>query len=865
MVFSIIYKIIGIVRVIKTPKALKYANKNGIACLVLACLNPIATLFAHNVDNAQKSQKANEYKAIVTEIFEEDELFVLFYNKVALVVDPQLETQIVIPVNTKNPWTSLEGHIRNKRNIYFCPSEKQLTTAIEYMPCPLDSSILMSDKYAMYRLSSPEQLFKKEWKMRRDERCKAVVFGGLRYGDLQTAEDNFLAFRGDRGIFSEYKYLKSSYDEAIYIDSIFRKNKIEVALLTGESGTKQNFFNIPQQDVKVVHIASHGFYDSQKDNLESHSFSEWMMAHSGLILSGASKRNNKSSKDDGILTAQEISNTDLSSVKLVTLSACDTGLGDVKENELYGLIKGFKKAGAGTLLVSLSQVNDTVTGLLMKSFYDNIFRGDNPRRALENAQRYVRLRDNGRFNDPIYWASFILVDDIDNNIGQYVSQSYRDKFLSHIIDAENLYHDFDIIPDWELFNGKVTNKDALIRVCPYYADKSVDYVAMIGDINHNIKLIRLFSIENGEINGLPINDLTMQAVDSILWKPIIPYLGDYQNLYCHFSGFLARYPYESLSSVYEKYKIHRLSSFQALCEIERNHFTHSPHIALYGGLDFNREHEEEVNDGTQLTRGLREDRMLLQYLPGSKIETDSIASLMRENSNSKVFLLQGMDGSEYNFYNLLSNNYLNILHLSTHASALPDAIQTIKGMDFSWHSIKDYILDHCCLCMAGANDTWFDPDLENDNILTGSEISKLDLSNIELLVLSCCDTEIGNIAESASMETSWNLVKAFKLAGVKAILYSIGKVDDAATHLMMTQFYKNLLSGNSISESLLLAQKYLREYEITNSKFLAPAQRRHNEIAGKAIEDSTGGIVKINPYADPKYWAQFVLIDALGN
>lgn len=800
----------------------------------------IITLFHFSVKaadvhrlNYTNSVFENQYKRITSEIFQEDELFVLFYMDIALVVDPNVEKQTVIQIKTENPWESLRQYINNKSNIYFCPSERQLTTAIEYMPYPLDPSIMMADKFAMYRLSSPEQLFKEDWKIKRGKNYKAVVFGGLKYGKqkepLDVVTTDQLAFRGEtegRGMVSNYSYLNSTYDEAIYIDSIFRKHKIEVALLTGENGTERNFNNISEHNVDIIHIASHGFYDSLRDNIQSTSIPEWMMSHSGLILSGATKGRSDDYIEDGVLTAHEISISNLSSVKLAVLSACDTGLGDIKENDLYGIIKGFKKAGAGTLLVSLSQVNDTVTGLLMKSFYDNIFRGDNPRRALENAQRYVRLRDNGRFNKISYWSSFILIDDIDSNLGYNVDEETKRMFLTEIIDVENLYSDFDLVPQWDELKDRLSSKDLIIRICPYVSNNSSDYVAYVGDVNGNSNVIRITSLKDGAINGTPLQSLTMQQMDSIIWQPLLPYIGNYKNLYCHFSGFFQGYPYESLPSVFEKFNIYRLSSFETLYKNNNSNYITEPNIALFGGLDY---FEDESETNNQNKSFLTRDYAFASgftYVPGTKQETDTIASYFYKYRPNSIRLIQGSQGNEDNFYKVISNKKLNILHLATHAISY-----TIGNQDrynYTWHTIPSYLLDFNGIALSGAN---LAEDCYNhgcNNILTGSEISELDLSNLKLLVLSCCGSK-NEVLQSFSIETPWNIVTAFKIAGVQTILFSLWDVEDESAATLMISFYRNLLNGNSIIASLSKAKLELRN----------------------------------NPkWSNPRYWAPYVLIDA---
>ena len=259
-----------------------------------------------------------DYQRIVQKIFNDDELFILFYMDAALIVDPTQESQIVKLVDAEDPWGDVKEFLYGKSNIYFCPSDKQLGKAIEYIKCPIDTTMLMSDKYGMYRLSSPEELFKNRGDSFRRANHKAIVFGGLQYDSALEGEDNMLAFRGqdsmrEQGL--QYTPLKSSYYEAIYVDSVMRKNGMEVALMTGENGTETSFYQIPGKNVDILHIASHAYYTPEIDNMASKSLEEWMLSHSGLVLSGA---NNGCtfSDNDGHLTAYEISQTDLSSINL---------------------------------------------------------------------------------------------------------------------------------------------------------------------------------------------------------------------------------------------------------------------------------------------------------------------------------------------------------------------------------------------------------------------------------------------------------------------------------------------------------------------------------------------------------------------
>ena len=103
---------------------------------------------------------------------------------------------------------------------------------------------------------------------------------------------------------------------------------------------------------------------------------------------------------------------DLSGTELIVLSACETALGDVSSEGVFGLQRGFKKAGAQSLLMSLWKVDDTATQILMTEFYKGLTLGQSKREALLNAQKYLRQYQNGKYDKPEYWAAFILLDGI---------------------------------------------------------------------------------------------------------------------------------------------------------------------------------------------------------------------------------------------------------------------------------------------------------------------------------------------------------------------------------------------------------------------------------------------------------------------
>ena len=149
----------------------------------------------------------------------------------------------------------------------------------------------------------------------------------------------------------------------------------------------------------VLHIATHGFFLRQ-DNIDGIN----SMIRSGLILAGVNNKNLMT--DDGILTAYEATNLVLDSTYLVVLSACETGLGEVRNGEgVYGLQRGFLVAGARFVLMSLWKVDDFATRTLMEEFYTRWLEGMEIHEALKTAQQKLR-KD---YPHPYYWGAFILL------------------------------------------------------------------------------------------------------------------------------------------------------------------------------------------------------------------------------------------------------------------------------------------------------------------------------------------------------------------------------------------------------------------------------------------------------------------------
>ncbi|TAL70501.1 MAG: CHAT domain-containing protein [Bacteroidetes bacterium] len=169
----------------------------------------------------------------------------------------------------------------------------------------------------------------------------------------------------------------------------------------------------------VLHIATHGYFDEDLNAKEDdYSILNNPLLRSGLVFAGANDvikllQNNSDTNflqynDDGLLTAYEIMNMNLSNTDLVVLSACETGLGEVMNGEgVFGLQRAFQVAGAKNIVMSLWEVDDEATQKLMTLFYDNWLKTGNAQSSLKAAQK--EMKKNPKYSHPRFWGGFVVL------------------------------------------------------------------------------------------------------------------------------------------------------------------------------------------------------------------------------------------------------------------------------------------------------------------------------------------------------------------------------------------------------------------------------------------------------------------------
>ncbi len=166
----------------------------------------------------------------------------------------------------------------------------------------------------------------------------------------------------------------------------------------------------------IVHIATHGYFqqdvESSSVGVNEENARNNPLLRSGILLAGASPTikgevmPNLESNDNGVLTAYEAMNLNLEGTDLIILSACETGLGDVRSGEgVYGLQRSFLVAGAKALVMSLWKVDDAATQALMTNFYTNLSKGGSKVKAFKQAQLQLMTK----YKEPYYWGAFVMI------------------------------------------------------------------------------------------------------------------------------------------------------------------------------------------------------------------------------------------------------------------------------------------------------------------------------------------------------------------------------------------------------------------------------------------------------------------------
>mgnify|MGYP002623008846 CR=1 FL=1 len=414
---------------------------------------------------------------------------------------------------------------------------------------------------------------------------------------------------------------------------------------------------------------------------------------------------------------------------------------------------------------------------------------------------------------------------------------------------------------WQDVKASLEDGEVAIEYCyaprmENYPDMQPYYGAFVMRKDFDFPL--LISLENvdsvesvfGDIESDPlmINDLYASnksvILYNMLWSKLTQHLNGINTVYYSTAGPLSTLNFEVLygddgKMLNEKYAMRRVSSTANICNEKQSASVTLHSSVLYGNIDYEESEEEMAQAsetyksftgtsiGNELTMRSENDRGRWGLLPSTKNEIENIRRLLLQK-NVYVTTLEDNAANEESFKQL-SGSSPDILHLATHGFVI-DTQQKAEGNRFvestNVYSQKESYMMWAGLLMAGANNVWqgkFSLENVEDGVLTADEISRLDLSNTKLAVLSACETARGKIDP---VDGVYGLQRALKIAGVQTIVMSLWKVQDDATSMLMTQFYTYLTSGVERHQALWKSMMDVRK-----------------------------------KYKEPYYWAGFVMLD----
>lgn len=435
----------------------------------------------------------------------------------------------------------------------------------------------------------------------------------------------------------------------------------------------------------------------------------------------------------------------------------------------------------------------------------------------------------------------------DHNV--YKSLEEKETLLKEALMANTSNSNYSSIPTWRDVKQSLKQDECAIEFVTYSGfartnseTKELKYAALIltseSDYPQFVEVCTYNQLHEVILDALKeqeigINDLYVQGQKHILykliWEKIDNYVKESKTIYITpILGIkntnIGYIPCPDGCYLNDKYDIRIVTSTAKICNQERIQFSDA---YVYGGIEYTKgkHNSNQISYRSIVINELCDStRNGFGFLRASGFEADQIASTLQANG-IETNLVKGMNANEDSFRGM-DGHSPSIVHLSTHGFYLVgfDKYSEYFNKLIPYSSQNSWML-LSGLLLADANSTLRRPNDQtplNDGVITAEEIAMLDLRNTKLVVLSACETAIGeNLQEGFG-----GLVRAFKNAGVKSVLASLWKVPDDATAKLMISFYKLFLSGTEMHLALKMAQKEVSKL-----------------------------------YPDPYYWAGFILLD----
>lgn len=293
-------------------------------------------------------------------------------------------------------WGKIEPELKGKKVIYISPDGAYNQLNLNTLKKPGADYII--NRYDLTILGNSKDLLALKAKKASATKKNATLLGFPDYAGASIAA------------------LPGTKVEIEGVSKILKAAGYQVNQLTQKTATEANLKKV--KGPSLIHIATHGYFLKDVDQGSSafgvhlENANDNPLLRSGLMLAGAANTVSGTampdlgSNDNGILTAYEAMNLNLTGTSLIVLSACETGLGDVKAGEgVYGLQRAFLVAGAEALIMSLWKVDDAATQQLMTTFYTNWIKLGNKQKAFKQAQLQLMTK----YKEPYYWGAFVMM------------------------------------------------------------------------------------------------------------------------------------------------------------------------------------------------------------------------------------------------------------------------------------------------------------------------------------------------------------------------------------------------------------------------------------------------------------------------
>ena len=295
-------------------------------------------------------------------------------------------------------WKPIERALVGKTKIYLSSDGVYHKINVNTLRDPQTGQYLL-EKFDIVHLLNPIQFLENKTPLNRSKR-NAVLMGDPVFDvDLNSPRERSVEF-------NHFSGLPGTQEELRAIDKLLKGQAWKTSLYLKGAATEKNLKSV--ESPTILHLASHGFFSTDIVSLNTEAKKEFLF-HSGIVLTGANKSLSTAStsfQNDGIVTAFEVMNLDLTNTQLVVLSACETGLGKIENGEgVFGLQRSFMQAGAKNVLISLWKVDDTLTKDLMIKFYQYLTSGNSISQSLKKAQ----LDQSKLYSNPLLWGGFVLV------------------------------------------------------------------------------------------------------------------------------------------------------------------------------------------------------------------------------------------------------------------------------------------------------------------------------------------------------------------------------------------------------------------------------------------------------------------------